>query len=195
MELAVDPRRFQLLEVEVAVGDRYGEAKVQQSIVPGKLYIDVAAAFGAFRQDKTLGALAGLDCLAWRIVSQESRKARPVLLRQGASEQKRDFIYVKDVARMTCAFLSNDEGGLYNIGTGHASSWNDLARAVFKALGKPAHIEYIDMPTDLLGKYQNYTCADMRRTQKALKGVAKCDTLENSVGDYIRNYLLLDKRW
>lgn len=109
--------------------------------------------------------------------------------------QKRDFIYVKDVARMTCAFLSNEEGGLFNIGTGKACTWNELAHAVFKALGKPPKIEYIDMPADLVGKYQNFTCADMRRTQKALKGLAKCEPLENSVGDYIRNYLLLDKRW
>lgn len=113
----------------------------------------------------------------------------------GDGDQKRDFIYVKDVARMTCAFLTNEEGGIFNIGTGKASTWNELARAVFKALGKPPKITYIEMPADLIGKYQNYTCADMRKTQKTLKGAAKCDSLENSVADYIRNYLLPDKRW
>lgn len=110
-------------------------------------------------------------------------------------EQKRDFIYVKDVARMTCAFLTNDEGGIFNIGTGQASSWNGLAQAVFKALGKPPRIEYIDMPADLVGKYQNYTCADMKKTTKALKGLAKCPPLESTVGEYVRDYLLWDKRW
>ena len=110
-------------------------------------------------------------------------------------DQKRDFIYVKDVARMTCAFLTNDEGGLFNIGSGQARTWNELARAVFKALGKPVKIEYIDMPADLCGKYQNYTCADMRKTQKALKGIGKTESLDNSVADYVRNYVVPDKRW
>jgi ADP-L-glycero-D-manno-heptose 6-epimerase len=72
-------------------------------------------------------------------------------------DQKRDFIYVKDVARMTCAFLENDASGIYNIGTGKAETWNDLAKGVFKALNIPANIQYIDMPADLKGKYQNYT--------------------------------------
>lgn len=110
-------------------------------------------------------------------------------------DQKRDFVYIKDVARMTCAFLTNDEGGIYNVGSGIASTWNDLARAVFKAMGKPPKIEYVDMPADLAGKYQNYTCADMRKTQKVLKGVAKCESLDKGVEDYVRNYLVPDKRW
>lgn len=110
-------------------------------------------------------------------------------------EQKRDFIYVKDVARMTCQFLLNDEGGIFNIGSGQATSWNELARAVFKALGRPVKIEYIDMPPDLIGKYQNYTCADMRKTTKVLKGTAKCMPLDSGVGEYVRDYLLTDKRW
>ncbi len=113
----------------------------------------------------------------------------------GDGEQMRDFIYVKDVARMTCSFLDNDEGGLFNIGTGQASSWNELARAVFKALDLPVNIQYIDMPTDLVGKYQNYTCADMHKTTRTLKKSAYCVPLEESVSDYIRNYLAKGETW
>ena len=78
-------------------------------------------------------------------------------------EQVRDFLYVKDAAKMTSSFLHNDLGGIYNVGRGEPSTWNDLAKAVFKALHKPVNIEYIPMPEDLLGKYQNYTCADMSK--------------------------------
>lgn len=115
--------------------------------------------------------------------------------RYGDGEQKRDFIYVKDVARMTTAFLSNDLYGIYNIGSGIASTWNSLATAVFKAIDKPVNIEYVPMPADLLGKYQNYSCADMRKTQAALGSDAKCMPLENAVIDYIRNYMLPGKTW
>jgi ADP-L-glycero-D-manno-heptose 6-epimerase len=110
-------------------------------------------------------------------------------------EQKRDFIYVKDAARMTCAFLENDAKGIYNLGSGIANSWNSIARGVFAALNQPANIQYIDMPTDLIGKYQNYTCADMKKTKEVLGQAANCMPLEDSVVDYVRNYLLPGKTW
>lgn len=110
-------------------------------------------------------------------------------------DQMRDFVYVKDVARMTCAFLDNEATGLYNIGTGQAATWNDLARAVFKALDMPVNIQYVDMPQDLIGKYQNYTAADMHKTARVLKQAAYCRPLEESVCDYIRNYLMKGETW
>lgn len=113
----------------------------------------------------------------------------------GDGEQKRDFIYVKDVARMISAFLDNDSTGLYNIGTGQAGTWNEIARAVFKAIDKPAKIHYIDMPADLKGKYQNYTCADMEKTRSVLGKDAVCMPLEASVVEYIRDYLIPGKTW
>lgn len=113
----------------------------------------------------------------------------------GDGEQKRDFIYVKDVARMVSTFLHNEKTGLYNIGTGYAGTWNEIARAVFKAIDKPARIQYIDMPVDLIGKYQNYTCADMDKTRAALGKEADCMPLEASVVEYIRDYLIPSKTW
>ncbi len=110
-------------------------------------------------------------------------------------DQCRDFIYVKDAARMTCAFLENEAKGIFNIGTGKAGTWNELASAVFKAADKPVKIDYIDMPKDLLGKYQNYTRADMSKTAGVLGKDAFCDPLENAVVDYVRNYLLKGKKW
>ena len=110
-------------------------------------------------------------------------------------DQKRDFIYVKDVARMTTAVLENDACGIYNIGSGSAGTWNQVAKGVFKALKKPANIQYIEMPADLIGKYQNYTCADMHKTRAVLGDVANCSSLEDTVVDYVSNYLLPGKRW
>lgn len=113
----------------------------------------------------------------------------------GDGDQKRDFIYVKDVARMTCAFLENKATGIFNIGRGIAAPWNDIAKGVFKALDMPVKIEYIDMPQDLIGKYQNYTCADMKKTKKALGDAVNCMPLEDSIIDYVRNYLIPEKTW
>ncbi len=113
----------------------------------------------------------------------------------GDGEQKRDFIYVKDAARMTYAFLKNDKGGIYNVGRGVPETWNSLARGVFKGLGVAENIQYIEMPQDLVGKYQNYTCADMAKTQAALGSDAVCDPLEVSVIEYVKDYIVPGKTW
>lgn len=113
----------------------------------------------------------------------------------GDGEQKRDFIYVKDAAKMTCDFLNHNTCGLYNIGSGIASTWNELASAIFKALKSPTKIEYIEMPADLKGKYQNYTCADMQKTKNLLKDMATCMPLDVAVEDYINNHLIPQNTW
>ncbi len=121
------------------------------------------------------------------------KSSQPDLYSDGG--QMRDFVYVKDVVRMICAFLSNGATGLFNIASGRATSWNDLAAAIFSALNLPLKIEYIPMPEDLIGKYQNYTCADMEKTRAAIGNIADCMPLEDSVKDYIQNYLLPDQIW
>ncbi|MFC2049078.1 ADP-glyceromanno-heptose 6-epimerase [Chlamydiota bacterium] len=108
--------------------------------------------------------------------------------------QIRDFIYVKDAARMTIQFLENNLGGIFNIGSGKEESWKALAEAVIAALGKKVEIEYIDMPADLIGKYQNYTCADMGKSKKE-KLLLTEYSLEGAVKDYVQNYLTLGKHW
>lgn len=86
-------------------------------------------------------------------------------------EQKRDFIYVKDVVRIIGHFMEYpDKKGLYNVGTGRAHTWNELARAVFLALNLPLRIEYFDMPEALRDKYQYYTQADIKKLNKAGAG-------------------------
>ena len=103
-------------------------------------------------------------------------------------EQKRDFIYVKDAVEMVMFLLNQNCHGIYNIGSGRAETWNSLAGAVFKAMGKPPKIEYIDMPEYLRGKYQYYTCADISKLRAA--GYSAVVTpLEETVEDYICNYI------
>ena len=107
----------------------------------------------------------------------------------GHGEQCRDFVYVKDcVEVMFWLLLHPDINGLFNVGTGTARSWNDLARAVFAALQLPPRIEYIEMPAQLKDRYQYYTCADTRKltdTGQPLQFLP----LEASVKDYVVNYL------
>ncbi|WP_297212866.1 MULTISPECIES: ADP-glyceromanno-heptose 6-epimerase [Thermodesulfovibrio] len=104
-------------------------------------------------------------------------------------EQLRDFIYVKDAVEMTLFFLEHaDKNGIFNIGTGIPRSWNDLATAVFSALGMKPNIEYIDMPEILRGKYQYYTKADISKIKSAGYN-AETISLEEAVRDYVINYL------
>lgn len=119
------------------------------------------------------------------------RSSEPALYKDGG--QMRDFLYVKDAARMTCAFLENDAEGIFNIGMGQAHTWNDLAESLFHALHLPSAIEYIPMPEDLIGKYQNYSCAEMEKTKKALGQEASTIPLKGAVADYVQNYLIPGK--
>jgi ADP-L-glycero-D-manno-heptose 6-epimerase len=109
-------------------------------------------------------------------------------------EQQRDFLYVKDAAAMTLHLAANKKaGGLFNIGSGVARTWNDLARAVFAALGRRPRIEYIEMPETLRDKYQYFTQADISKLRAA--GYRQPITpLEEAVNDYVRSYLAPDRR-
>jgi ADP-L-glycero-D-manno-heptose 6-epimerase len=110
-------------------------------------------------------------------------------------EQLRDFIYVKDCVKLTAWLLGNPQvSGLYNVGTGKARSFNDLAKAAFNAVGKEPHITYFDMPEELRSKYQYLTEADMTRLRAA--GYTEAFTsLEDGVKDYIQNYLNQDDQY
>lgn len=112
--------------------------------------------------------------------------------------QIRDFIYVKDAARMTVQFLENDLSGIFNIGTGIEQTWKQLGQAVIAALNRPIELEYIEMPKELSCQYQNYTRAEM---DKSLENnlLMPQFTLEEGVKDYICNYicnsLVRHKHW
>ncbi len=108
-------------------------------------------------------------------------------------EQMRDFLYVKDAVSMILFLLEHKNvNGIFNVGSGRAETWNSLAKAVFKALGKPPKIEYIEMPEGLKGRYQYYTKAEMGKLFS--KGYAKeASPLEETVADYVLNYLVPER--
>ncbi len=128
---------------------------------------------------------------AYRGVKNESKMVLFQSHREGYGhgDQKRDFIYVKDAVDMMLFFLHNRSvSGIYNIGTGAARSWNDVASAMFTALGKTKNIEYKPMPESIRDKYQYFTQADLTKLHAA--GCAHvCRSLEDSIADYINNYL------
>ena len=109
-------------------------------------------------------------------------------------EQKRDFLYVKDCVAMTLHLAATPKAnGLFNIGSGGARSWVDLANAVFIALKKKPNVKFIEMPETIRDKYQYFTQANLLRLRGAGYN-APVTSLENAVFDYVRKYLLLDKR-
>jgi ADP-L-glycero-D-manno-heptose 6-epimerase len=86
----------------------------------------------------------------------------------GDGEQKRDFIHVDDVVNVCLHFFAHREHpGIYNVGTGQARTFNDLANAVFAVLGKTPSIEYIDIPADIRDAYQYFTQAEVGKLRGA----------------------------
>ena len=109
-------------------------------------------------------------------------------------EQKRDFLYVKEAVAMTLYLAANEKaGGLFNIGSGQARTWLDLARAVFGALKREPKIEFVEMPEGIRHKYQYFTEANLARL-RAAGYAAPVTSLEDAVSDYVGNYLVPDKR-
>lgn len=131
--------------------------------------------FHAFRQIRDTGGM------------QLFRSHRPDYADGG---QLRDFVYVKDVCDV-CIFLMEHRkhSGIYNLGSGKARTFLSLAHNVFRAMGRPEHIAFIDTPADIRDKYQYFTEAEMGKLRGA--GYSKpFHTLEEGIEDYVRNYLL-----
>jgi ADP-L-glycero-D-manno-heptose 6-epimerase len=111
--------------------------------------------------------------------------------------QTRDFVYVKDLAEV-CLFLmhhrKSESNGLYNLGSGKARTFLDLAHATFDAMGKTRNVSFIDTPEDIRDTYQYFTEADMSK----LRGIGfdrPFASLEEAITDYVKNYLNEGRRW
>ena len=103
--------------------------------------------------------------------------------------QERDFVYVKDVCAVVLWFLDHPEAnGIFNVGTGQARTFNDLAAAIFRALDKTPDVIYVPTPENIRDAYQYHTQADLTRMR-----AAGCDvpfmSLEDAVADYVQKYL------
>ncbi|MEE6249736.1 MAG: ADP-glyceromanno-heptose 6-epimerase [Bdellovibrionota bacterium] len=104
-------------------------------------------------------------------------------------EQKRDFVYVKDITRWMIELMQMKEvDGLFNMGFGEARTWNDLTNAVFKSLNLEPKIEYIDIPEHIRDQYQYFTEANISKLKEV--GLSEPQwPLEKAVEDYVVNYL------
>lgn len=104
--------------------------------------------------------------------------------------QLRDFVYVKDVVNVIWYLYNNNpQNGIYNLGSGRARTFLDLATATFTALGLEPEIEFIDTPADIRDKYQYFTEADMKKLI-ATGYNYEFTGLEEGVKDYVQNYLV-----
>lgn len=131
--------------------------------------------FHAFNQMKTSGMM------------KLFRSHRPDFADGG---QMRDFIYVKDLVEVLVYFMrTKPESGIYNLGTGKARSFYDLAKATFAATGIEENIRFIDTPTDIRDKYQYFTEAKMDKLRNT-GYVKEFFSLENGIRDYVSSYLL-----
>ncbi len=112
-------------------------------------------------------------------------------------EQKRDFVYVKDIVSAMIALMNKADknaSGIYNLGSGMARTFNDLVEATFQAMDKPTKIEYIEMPEHLKSQYQYYTQANMDKLKKALPDFT-FSSLEEGVTDYVKNHLMQENQY
>ncbi len=104
-------------------------------------------------------------------------------------EQMRDFVYVKDVVDVLYFLMHHrKDSGIYNLGSGTARTFLDLATNTFKALGEPVNISFIPTPEDIREKYQYFTEATMDKL-KSIGYSKEFHTLEEGVEDYVKNYL------
>ncbi|MCX6273313.1 MAG: ADP-glyceromanno-heptose 6-epimerase [Bacteroidetes bacterium] len=107
--------------------------------------------------------------------------------------QLRDFIYVKDVVDVIYFLMTyHNKSGIYNLGTGRARSFLDLARATFRAMEKQENIEFIDTPEDIREKYQYFTEADMGKL-RSLGYTLPFYSLEEGIEEYVQGYLTENK--
>jgi ADP-L-glycero-D-manno-heptose 6-epimerase len=112
----------------------------------------------------------------------------------GDGQQMRDFVYVKDVANV-CYFLMHHRknSGLYNLGSGKARTFLDLATNTFRAMNLEPQISFIDTPADIRDKYQYFTEADMNKLF-SIGYTQPFSSLEAGIDDYVRNYLMQGKK-
>lgn len=111
-------------------------------------------------------------------------------------EQLRDFVWVQDCVDVTLWALRTEgvKSAIYNVGSGTARSFLDKAKIVFSALGLEENVEFIDLPENLKGKYQYYTCATLDKLAAA--GYNRPTTsLEDGLTQYIKDYLATDDRF
>ncbi|TVM15528.1 ADP-glyceromanno-heptose 6-epimerase [Oceanidesulfovibrio indonesiensis] len=160
-----------------------------QGLLEGIVSLKFFNVFGPNEYHK--GEMRSMVCKAYEQITGDGSlrlfKSHREEFRDGG--QMRDFVYVRDCTALMAWFLENPGvNGLFNVGTGTARTWNDLAAAVFAAMGAEKRIEYIPMPETIRHSYQYHTEAKMDRLA-AIGAPVPSTTLEDAVAEYVRKYL------
>jgi len=177
----------------------YGESKqkfdqwiLDEGVVDKVVGLKFFNVFGPNENHK--GDMRSIVAKAYQLVADRGQMSlfKSYNAKYADGEQRRDFIYVKDAVDIVLFFKDNPQiMGIFNVGTGEARTWNDLAESLFAAVGKPPDIEYIEMPEVLKKRYQYFTQADIAKLRDA--GYNKPFTkLEDAVSDYVQ-YLADDR--
>jgi ADP-L-glycero-D-manno-heptose 6-epimerase len=146
--------------------------------------------FGPFEDHK--GRMASVIRHAFHQIKQSGlmKLFRSHRTDYGDGEQKRDFIYVNDVTNVCYFFMHNRKNpGIYNVGTGLSRTFLDLTVAVFRAMGKPEKIEFIDIPEDIRDNYQYFTEANIQKL-RSIGYPHPFLSLEAGVEEYVQQYLM-----
>ncbi len=110
-------------------------------------------------------------------------------------EQMRDFVYVKDVVNVLFFLMNHRKNsGIYNLGSGKARTFYDLAASTFRALGQEPRISYIDTPADIRDTYQYFTEANMQKI-RSIGYDLPFHSLEEGIHDYVNSYLISQRYW
>lgn len=171
----------------------------------GLRYFNVYGPFEAHKQGQASMAYHGFHQI---IRTGEMRLFRSTDERFGDGDQRRDFVWIDDVVKVTAELLrrclipteaqklenqlaryTGKTGCFLNVGTGKSRTWNDLAQALFAALGRPKQVTYFDMPASLRDQYQNFTEA-MHSSADQIDLSVDWTELEDGVHDYVRKILL-----
>ncbi|EKO3694633.1 ADP-glyceromanno-heptose 6-epimerase [Vibrio metschnikovii] len=152
------------------------EHKEKLSQITGFRYFNV---YGPREQHK--GSMASV---AFHLNNQMNAGENPKLF-AGSEHFKRDFVYVGDVAAVNLWFMDSGVSGIFNCGTGHAESFNEVAKAVIKHHGK-GQVETIPFPEHLKGAYQEYTQADLTKLR-----AAGCDVTFKTVAEGVAEYMAI----
>ena len=170
--------------------DVYAQEHGLLSHITGLKYFNV---FGPNENHK-----GGMRSVVYKAFHQIQDTGKVQLFKSYKSEypdggQKRDFLYVKDAVDATI-FLAErpDAKGLFNIGSGDPHTWVELVSGVFRAMDREPEIEFIEMPEQLRGQYQYFTCAELGKL-RATGYERPWTELGEAVGDYVRRYLMLGR--
>lgn len=134
--------------------------------------------------------------MVWKAYQQICETGKVKLFKSERPEyadgfQQRDFVYVEDAVKVMLHFFDHPElSGLYNCGSGRASSWVELVTAVFKSMGREPQIEFVEMPRSIAANYQYYTKANTHKLRSTGGYSEEFMSVEDGVAKYVTEYLL-----